>query len=154
MTRIEAVRPAAVADAPEIAALSGALGYAAGAEEVARRLERILARSDHVVLVATADERVVGWLHAAVLEILEYGTRCDILGLVVDADCRRAGVGRRLVAAVEAWAMDRGLDQIAVRSNIARTGSHPFYERLGYTRTKTQHAYRKRLADTGQRERR
>jgi hypothetical protein len=28
---------------------------------------------------------------------------------------------------------------------VARTESHPFYERLGYARAKTQHAYRKRL---------
>jgi hypothetical protein len=34
---------------------------------------------------------------------------------------------------------------MAVRSNVARAESHPFYERLGYVRTKTQHAYRKRL---------
>ena len=39
----------------------------------------------------------------------------------------------------------RGLGVIAVRSNVARTESHPFYERLGYVRTKTQHAYRKHL---------
>jgi hypothetical protein len=34
---------------------------------------------------------------------------------------------------------------MAVRSNVTRTESHPFYERLGYARVKTQHAYRKRL---------
>jgi hypothetical protein len=28
---------------------------------------------------------------------------------------------------------------------VTREESHPFYERLGYTRVKTQHAYRKRL---------
>jgi GNAT superfamily N-acetyltransferase len=64
----------------------------------------------------------------------------------VDPDHRGRGVGRRLVTAVEQWAMTRGLEQMAVRSNIRRAESHPFYERLGYLRTKTQHAYRKRLA--------
>jgi hypothetical protein len=34
---------------------------------------------------------------------------------------------------------------ISVRSNVARLESHPFYERLGYVRTKTQHAYAKQL---------
>jgi hypothetical protein len=28
---------------------------------------------------------------------------------------------------------------------VVRAESHPFYERLGYLRTKTQHAYRKTL---------
>ena len=36
---------------------------------------------------------------------------------------------------------------MTVRSNVVRHESHPFYERVGYERTKTQHAYRKRLAD-------
>ncbi len=146
MSLVRAVRGALAADAPAIAALSGTLGYPATAEEVAHRLERLLARSDHVVLVAEApDGRVVGWLHGAELDVLEYGTRCDILGLVVDEGYRRGGVGRRLVAAVEEWAMARGLEQVAVRSNVTRSESHPFYERLGYVRAKTQHAYRKRL---------
>jgi predicted N-acetyltransferase YhbS len=34
---------------------------------------------------------------------------------------------------------------MTVRSNVVRSGSHPFYERLGYARSKTQHAYRKAL---------
>ena len=55
-------------------------------------------------------------------------------------------MGRLLVTAVEQWAWERGLDQMAVRSNVTRSESHPFYERLGYVRAKTQHAYRKRLA--------
>jgi hypothetical protein len=43
------------------------------------------------------------------------------------------------------WAAGRALDVITVRSNVARAESHPFYERLGYVRAKTQHAYRKHL---------
>jgi GNAT superfamily N-acetyltransferase len=88
---------------------------------------------------------VVGWIHGAEHELIETGRHCEILGLVVDAEHRQVGAGRLLVAAVEAWAADRGLDDVAVRSNVVRTESHPFYERLGYRRVKTQHAYRKRL---------
>ena len=146
MAIIPAVRGALLADAPAIASLSATLGYPAPADEVRRRLERILARPDHVVLVCVAADRVVGWLHGGELDVLEYGTRCEILGLVVDPEHRRGGVGRRLVGAVEAWAAARGLQQMAVRSNVTRSESHPFYERLGYVRAKTQHAYRKGLA--------
>jgi GNAT superfamily N-acetyltransferase len=98
-----------------------------------------------VLVAETAPGRVVGWLHGAEQELLESGRRCEILGLVVDESQRARGVGRRLVQAVEAWAAARGLDRMAVRSNVARAESHPFYERLGYVRAKTQHAYRKRL---------
>jgi GNAT superfamily N-acetyltransferase len=82
-----------------------------------------------------------------VLGYLESERRCEILGLVVDPLQRGTGVGRQLVAQVERWAAARGLHMMTVRSNVLRHESHPFYEHVGYERTKTQHAYRKRLAD-------
>jgi GNAT superfamily N-acetyltransferase len=140
------IRRAAGRDAPRLAELSGVLGYPAAAAELGPRLERLLASSQDVVLVAeSATGEVVGWLHGAEQELLESGRRCEILGLVIDPEHRGRGIGRCLVAAVEAWARARHLEQMTVRSNVARTESHPFYERLGYARAKTQHAYRKRL---------
>jgi len=76
---------------------------------------------------------------------LESEPACEILGLVVDQNYRCQGVGRSLVAAVEAWAGSRGVTTIKVRSNMVRAESHPFYERLGYARVKSQHVYRKLL---------
>jgi GNAT superfamily N-acetyltransferase/uncharacterized damage-inducible protein DinB len=144
------IRRAEPADAPRLAALSGELGYPVAGDALAGRLARMLTRPEHVVLVAEVNGGVAGWLHATETELLESGCRCEIAGLVVDATCRRQGVGGRLVAAVERWAADRGLELVAVRSNVARQESHPFYERHGYTRAKTQHAYRKRLSTPGQ----
>jgi GNAT superfamily N-acetyltransferase len=140
------VRRATVADASRIAELSGDLGYPADAGAIGERLQRLLARDHELVLVAApAGTGAAGWVHAAQQETLESGRRCEILGMVVDAAHRGRGVGRSLVAAVEAWAAERGLELVTVRSNVARGESHPFYERLGYLRTKTQHSYRKRL---------
>jgi GNAT superfamily N-acetyltransferase len=98
------------------------------------------------VLVADQLPPVMGWVHAAEQELLDSGRRGEILGLVVAPQARGRGVGRKLVAAVEEWAVQLGLRQLAVRSNIVRTESHPFYERLGFVKVKTQHAYRKQLA--------
>jgi GNAT superfamily N-acetyltransferase len=112
------------------------------------RLGRVLHRAEDVVLVAeTPGGRVVGWLHGAEQELLESGRRCEIAGLVVEAEHRGHGIGRLLVAEVERWARARGLELVAVRSNVTRTESHPFYERVGYEKVKTQHAYRKRLPE-------
>lgn len=140
------VRRATPADAPRIAELSGVLGYPADAEAIVARLDRLLAREQELVLVAVPSGHApVGWIHAAEQELLESGRRCEIVGLVVDSAHRGQGVGRRLVAEVEAWAAGRGLGIIGVRSNVARAESHPFYEQLGYVRTKTSHVYRKQL---------
>lgn len=139
------VRNARIDDAATIAALSTALGYPADAAAMRERLERLLTHEDAIVFVAESGGAAIGWLHAAERDLLESGPRCEILGLVVDSSHRRHGAGRLLVDAAEHWATARGLPHIAVRSNVVRTDSHPFYERLGYERVKTQHAYRKAL---------
>jgi GNAT superfamily N-acetyltransferase len=114
---------------------------------LAERLVRLLGRPDELVLVACdPDGAVIGWVHGAEQRFLEADLRCELLGLVVDSGRRREGVGQELVGAVERWARSRGLREISVRSNVARAESHPFYERLGYRRAKTQHVYRKPLS--------
>lgn len=140
------IRRAVPADAERLAALSSELGYPVTADEMGRRLAALLGRDSDIVLVAELEPgQVVGWVHGSEQRLLESGRRCELLGLVVDAHQRGRGVGRRLVDGVEEWARARGLEQMAVRSNVSRTESHPFYARLGYARVKTQHAYRKRL---------
>lgn len=139
------IRSARASDADRVAELSGTLGYPVDCEVMRERLVRFLALDAHSIAVAEIRGQVVGWIHAAEQELLEYGSRCEILGLVVGEGQRGSGVGRRLVEAIEQWARSRGLDQIFVRSNIVRPESHPFYERIGYERYKTQHAYRKSL---------
>jgi N-acetylglutamate synthase-like GNAT family acetyltransferase len=143
------VRAALIGDVPRLAELSGVLGYPVAVEKLAARVDRLLARDEDVLLVAENGGRVVGWIHAAEQELVESGRRCEILGLVVDAEQRRGGAGRRLVAAIEIWAHHRGLEEVSVRSAITRSESHPFYERLGFVRVKTQHVYRKRISAPG-----
>lgn len=140
------IREAQLADADRVAELSGTLGYPVSAQAMRERLARFLARERHLIVVAETAREVVGWVHGAEQELLEMGSRCEILGLVVAERQRGLGAGRRLVEAIEQWARARGLNEIFVRSNIARPESHPFYERIGYARYKTQHAYRKPLA--------
>jgi GNAT superfamily N-acetyltransferase len=140
-----AIRPPAGADAPRLDALVVQLGYPSRAGEIRARIERLVTLPDHLLLVAEENGTVIAWVHAAEQELFESGRRCEILGLVVDTARRRGGVGRTLVAAVEHWARARGLTEVSVRSNVVRAESHPFYERLGYARAKTQHVYRKSL---------
>jgi GNAT superfamily N-acetyltransferase len=140
------VRLARTTDAARLAALSAVLGYPSAEDVMLGRLTRLLGRASDLVLVVESADDIVGWVHAAEQDLLESGRRCEILGLVVDAGHRGQGTGRRLVEQVERWAAARGLELIVVRSNVTRAESHPFYQRLGYVRTKTQHAYRKQLA--------
>jgi len=141
------IRSASLADAPEIARLASQLGYPATAGEILARLEALLAKPNHFIAVAAAEEKpgLRGWIAAEKRDLLIASDRVEITGLVVDRAARRQGVGQILVAEVERWAVNRGVGEVVVRSNILRPESHPFYEQLGYHREKSQHAYLKRL---------
>ena len=109
------------------------------------RLTHLGDREDHLVLVAEADARVVGWVHATVMEYIEVDAFAVIGGLVVDASHRHLGIGRRLVGQVEEWARQRGCSIVRLWSSTARAAAHAFYERLGYTNIKTQYSFVKSL---------
>jgi GNAT superfamily N-acetyltransferase len=140
------IRPATVGDVDALAALSDQLGYPAAPRQIATRLQQLSSReNDHAVFVAIVEGVAAGWIHVARRQLLETDDRAEILGLVVASGMRQRGIGRALIAAAESWAAHAGLFEVVVRSNVARAESHPFYDRLGYTRTKTQHVYLKRV---------
>ena len=139
------IRRAVVEDAAVIARLATDLGYSTTTEQAAARLSALLARESQFIAVAEVSSRVVGWVAAERRLLLESGERAEIVGLIVDASSRRAGTGAALVQAAEDWARGQGLQTLNIRSNVARVEAHPFYERLGYKRAKTQHAYAKLL---------
>ena len=136
------LRRARLKDATEIARLVTELGYPVEAGAILPRLQALLVHPDHLVTVAAApNDRLSGVIMAEHRALLLYGPQVEIMGLSVGADARRMGVGRALVKAVEAWARQFGDSQIVVRSNVVRPESHPFYEKIGYERKKTQHVY-------------
>jgi N-acetylglutamate synthase-like GNAT family acetyltransferase len=139
------IRPARLEDAAGIANLSTELGYPTSEVEMKRRMERLLQSKSYFLAVAENESRVIAWVAAEKRLLLESGERAEIVGLIVTSSARRSGTGLALVNAAEKWAVEQGMPSISVRSNVARVESHPFYERLGYVRTKTQHAYVKQL---------
>jgi len=140
------IRRATVDDAPEIARLSAQLGYPAAIAAFAERLRQLQSRDTHAVLVHEGEgNRLAGFVGLEQRLMIESGERVEIVGLVVDEQARRTGTGRRLVAAAEDWARARGMSVLFLRSNVLRAEAHPFYEQLGFLRTKTQHAYVKPL---------
>ena len=140
------IRRAKSADAPQLAALSGQLGYPATAAQLRERLRGIEPASQHAVFVADApDDGVIGWVHVSKQPLLEVEMRAEVNGLVVAEEQRSLGAGAQLLAAAEDWARKHGCKSMSVRSNVIRERAHKFYERNGYEHYKTQKSFRKPL---------
>jgi GNAT superfamily N-acetyltransferase len=140
------IRRAKSADAPQLAALAGQLGYPATAAQMRHRLREIQPASQNAVFVAeSAQDGVVGWLHVSKEALLECDVRAEVNGLVVAEGQRSLGAGARLLAAAEDWARKHGCKSMSVRSNVIRERAHQFYERHGYEHYKTQKSFRKPL---------
>jgi GNAT superfamily N-acetyltransferase len=143
------IRAARPSDAASIAALAKQLGYHAEPSAVAGRLSRVLARTDQQFLVADNGSGPVGWIHMLMAEFVEADAFVLIGGLVVDRDCRKQGIGRRLLARAEEWAAQHGCAVVRLSSSVNRTEAHAFYQRAGYTNLKTQYSFAKSVAAAG-----
>jgi GNAT superfamily N-acetyltransferase len=142
------IRSARGTDASAIAALSGELGYPATSEEIGARLIAIDGTHTACVLVAErAQGVVVGWVHVARAAHLTHDAEAEILGLIVAAVSRGAGIGAELLRIAEQWARSQGAARLGVRSRLERERAHRFYERAGYRRLKTQAVFVKPLLD-------
>jgi len=136
MTVQIAIRHAAAADAGPIAGLLDQLGYPVEARDVPARIERLLANSRGVVLLAERHGKVVGLATAHVLTVLNRPRDVAWLtALVVDALARGHGVGHALVDAVEAFARDAGCGRLSVTTQEHRHDAHAFYLRMGFEAT-------------------
>ncbi len=142
----EGIRIAGPRDAEVIAALLTGLGYPHDRGEAAARLLAWAGEPAGEVFVAEAGNgaggpgaggreagAVAGF--AAVHRVPYFerpGAFTRVVALSVDAGHRRAGVGRRLMAAVERWAEAHGCVAVEVTSLRSRDAAHRFYVALGY----------------------
>ncbi|MDP9795564.1 GNAT superfamily N-acetyltransferase [Catenuloplanes nepalensis] len=129
------VRPVQGADADRVAELLGQLGYPADGAAVASRLDYWGDEPSAAVFVAVSDDVVVGVAAVHVSPLLEVdGHYARVVALVVDADARRGGIGRALMAAVEAYASAFRCSFVEVTSGRRpeREPAHRFYRDLGF----------------------
>ena len=113
------IRPAAVADSPAISPLLQQLGYAMPPDSLAEKLSAHAA--GRFAFVAEMDGRIVGFM---TFHVIDWFHRADaaarLSAVVVDAACRRLGVGRALVAFAETTASQMGCRYIELTSSLRR----------------------------------
>ena len=93
---------------------------------------------NHLVVALDGDE----WIGMAVGSLPGDDERAHLYAMWVDPRARRAGVGRRLVEAVLAWAGAEGVREIELGATAINRDAVLFYERLGFVDTGERHALR------------
>jgi ribosomal-protein-alanine acetyltransferase len=123
---------ARLADAQRIAIMSRDLVEAGlpWSWTAARVAQHIRGR-DSDVLTAWADGRLVGF---AVMQFFAEHAHLNLLA--VEPSCRRAGVGRQLIAWLEETARVGGIFFINLEVRASNGGAQAFYRELGYRETK------------------
>jgi GNAT superfamily N-acetyltransferase len=132
-------------DSTPLADLSGQLGYLSTPEQIKVRLAGIFARPDQAVFVAEVDGQVAGWVHVFACPTVELDLYAEVGSLVVDQDQRGCGIGKALMEKAEAWARQRRIYEVRLRSNVIREEAHQFYETIGYEKIKSQFTFHKVL---------
>ncbi|GAA1662979.1 hypothetical protein GCM10009830_05390 [Glycomyces endophyticus] len=128
------VRPARAADAAAVAALLSGLGYPQDAAAAAARIGAWAADPLSEAFAAVADGEVAGVIAVHAAPYFERaGSWGRIVALVVADSARGRGVGGALVAAAEAFAVERGCVRMEVTSADRREDAHAFYASRGYT---------------------
>ncbi len=136
--RLRDVRLEALADAPMafITTLEEADAYP---EEVWReRAERAAAGDDQLTVLAVEGDRTLGMATGLRRSAVPRDV-VPIVSVFVSPRARRCGVGRQMLAALEAWAGDGGATRTSLWVVEGNDEATRFYESLGYRRTTSMH---------------
>lgn len=103
------------------------------AAEERRYLRAVRRHADAAVFVAEGDEGIVGRLSVA-RDPHPASEHVADLGLMVAREHRRRGIGRALMEAAEAWALQAGVRKLELHVFPHNVAAIALYEGLGYER--------------------
>ncbi len=132
------VREAVPGDAEQLAGLLDELGYQISAPSLQTQLAQFLADPETVVFAAESDQTITGVILVSIGKSLVEGRHGVIGNLVVRTTHRESGIGKRLVQEAIDWLARSDIKSLSVGSRPQREGARKFYERIGFSFTKTQ----------------
>lgn len=139
-------RRAHPSDAAEFSRLCSQWGYPIPVERCEECLIRIGdSDRDAIFAAEVSPGRLGGWAHTQARHIIATRPFAEIVGIVVDENTRRRGIGKALIALCEDWASNRDFEKMHVKSNAIRSEAHGFYPGIGYQLVKIQRSYAKEL---------
>lgn len=143
------LRDITISDAQEIQKISNLeLRYDVDLDIVKKQIEKLTNDNKHNIIIGFENEqtrKIVGFVHAELYESLYMDTGLNILGLAVDSNFQGQGIGKKLMSAIEDYALKNNISFIRLNSNVRRVVAHKFYESIGYICDKTQKRLIKKL---------
>ncbi len=134
-----AIREAVISDSYDIYHINKtSLGYDYDYEKQKAKMKAVLSDDSQVVFVADIGDKAVGYIHLANYDVIYADNFKNCLGLAVDNDFKRNGIGSALLHKAEEWAREHGASGIRLCSGIERENAHKFYLSQGYIENKIQ----------------
>lgn len=147
-TTIRPLRPSDIADVMQLhRELGWNPAFKADGSTLKQRLEALITEEDALLLVAEANSQVVGYIHGEIVTYLLFAGREMLVSeLFVKEKARAAGVGKALLGAIEAQAVQRKCFRISVLNSRERESyKRGFYPSLGYEERSQTANFTKRL---------
>lgn len=133
------IRKAVISDSYDIYHINKtSLGYDYDYEMQKAKIKAVLNDNSQVIFVADIGDKVVGYIHLANYDVIYADNFKNCLGLAVDNDYMRNGIGSELLNKGEEWAKEHGAVGIRLCSGIERDNAHKFYLSQGYIENKIQ----------------
>lgn len=143
------LRDITIFDAQEIQRISNfELGYDVDLDIVKKQIKKLTNNNKHHIIIGFENEqtrKIIGFVHAELYESLYMDTGLNILGLAVDSNFQGQGIEKKLMSAIEDYALKNNISYIRLNSNVRRSEAHKFYESIGYVCDKTQKRLIKKL---------
>ena len=143
------LRNITIFDAQEIQSISNfELGYDVNLDIVRKQIRKLTNDNKHNIIIGFENEqtrKIIGFVHAELYESLYMDTGLNILGLAVNSNFQGQGIGKKLMSAIEDYALKNNISYIRLNSNVRRIEAHKFYESIGYVCDKTQKRLIKKL---------
>lgn len=145
------IRPLAPKDIEAVMYLHRELGwnpaFKADGSTLRQRLQELITEENALLLVAEIDKRVVGYIHGETVTYLLFaGREMMVSEVFVDESHRGSGVGRALMAAIEAEAAQRKCFRITVMNGRERESyKRGFYPSQGFEERTQTAVFSKRL---------
>ena len=91
-------------------------------------IEEECCRNDSIVLVATADDDIIGWCCSRVMQ-----SEAELLKLTVREGWRRRSIGNKLLETLEKRLLQAGVCWLFLEVRSANFPAISFYRRVGFT---------------------